>query len=48
MLVSRYTNKEHDESKNRFKEQLSQRYDKKAVQYIANSEEIESGSDNDL
>ena len=45
---SKHTKEERDESRNRFKDRLGQRFDKKAAQYIANFEGMESGSDNDL
>lgn len=46
--MSKHTKEERDKSRNRFKKRLGQRFDKKAAQYIANFEEIESGLDNDL
>lgn len=46
--MSRHTKEERNKSKNQFTERLGQRFDKKAAQYIANFEGMESGSDNDL
>lgn len=45
---SKNTKEECKKSKNRFKEQFDQRFDRKIAQYIANFEEMEFSSDNDL